>query len=136
MDHPSIYRIPVELPQNPLRTLNSYVIKTLEQSLIIDTGFNRPECRASLWTGIQELGLNLKKVSLFLTHLHSDHTGLVYDFVKHGIPVYTGKIDHNYFASTILGDTWSILEGLYCREGYPAEEIVLQSSGNHARLHS
>lgn len=136
MDHPSIYRIPVELPQNPLRTLNSYVIKTPEQSLIIDTGFNRPECRASLWTGIQELGLNLKKVSLFLTHPHSDHTGLVYDFVKHGIPVYTGKIDHDYFASTILGDTWSILEGLYCREGYPAEEIVLQASGNHARLYA
>ena len=136
MEHPAIYRIPVVLPENPLQTLNSYVIDTPEQSLIIDTGFDRPECRASLWTGILELGLDLRKTSLFLTHLHADHTGLVFDFVKHGIPVYTGRIDHDYFTTTVEGETWSILEKLYVREGYPAGEIALQTKGNHARLYA
>lgn len=42
---PAIYRIQVTLPQNPLKNLNSYVIKSKEQSLVIDTDFTRPECR-------------------------------------------------------------------------------------------
>ena len=135
-DRPRIWRIPVELPQNPLRTLNSYVIQTPEQNLIIDTGFNRPECHASLWAGIEELNLDLGKTALFLTHLHSDHTGLVYDFVQRGVPVYTGRIDHTYFASTVTGTTWSDMEERYRHEGYPAEGLALQAGGNHARLYA
>ena len=43
-----IWRIGVELPQNPLRELNSYLIKGKEneRDLLIDTGFRREECRA------------------------------------------------------------------------------------------
>lgn len=42
-----IWRIGVELPQNPLRELNSYLIKGKEneRDLLIDTGFRREECR-------------------------------------------------------------------------------------------
>ena len=135
-DRPRIWRIPVELPQNPLRTLNSYVIETPEQNMIIDTGFNRPECRASLWAGIEELNLDIKKTALFLTHLHSDHTGLVYDFVERGVPVYTGQIDHDYFATNIEGTTWADMEERYRREGYPVAGLALQHSNNHARIYA
>ena len=58
-DKPEIYRVFVELPQNPLKMLNSYVIKTPEENLIIDTGFNRPECKKALMEGLNEIGFNL-----------------------------------------------------------------------------
>ena len=44
----NIYTIPVPLPNNPLRNLNSYVILDGERSLVIDTGFRKEECRKAL----------------------------------------------------------------------------------------
>ena len=72
----NIYTIPVPLPGNPLKCLNSYVIKDGKRSLVIDTGFRMPECREALTTGLAELGIDMNKADIFLTHLHSDHTGL------------------------------------------------------------
>lgn len=52
-----IWRIGVELPQNPLRELNSYLIKGKEneRDLLIDTGFRREECREALFAGLRRL---------------------------------------------------------------------------------
>lgn len=134
-EEPAVYRIPVELPENPLRTLNSYVIKTPGGNLVIDTGFRRPECRASLWRGLEELNLDLGKTALFLTHLHADHTGLAEDFVARGVPVYMGSIDYAYFLDTISGKIWAPMEELYRREGYPEGEMLRQAGENHARIY-
>ena len=43
----NVYSIDVELPNNPLRWLNSYYIDNggTSRNLLIDTGFNMPECR-------------------------------------------------------------------------------------------
>ena len=43
----NIYRKTVPLPNNPLRDINAYII-TGEKNLLIDTGFNRPECEEAL----------------------------------------------------------------------------------------
>ena len=43
-----IYRIEVPLPNNPLRSLNSYFLRGEERDLLIDTGFRRPVCQAAL----------------------------------------------------------------------------------------
>lgn len=40
---PNLYRIEIPLPKNPLKAINSYVIKGPERNLIIDTGMNREE---------------------------------------------------------------------------------------------
>ena len=73
-----IWRIGVELPQNPLRELNSYLIKGKEneRDLLIDTGFRREECREALFAGLRALGSSPDQLDILLTHLHSDHTGL------------------------------------------------------------
>lgn len=48
----NIYSIYVPLPENPLRNLNSYLIKGEGgRSLLIDTGFRRDECREALLAG-------------------------------------------------------------------------------------
>lgn len=134
--NPDIYRIQVGLPQNPLGNLNVYVLCTPERNLIIDTGFCRPECRADLWQGIEELNLDLGRTALFLTHLHSDHTGLVWDFVSRGIPVYMGRVDLAYFTDASPAERWEQLEEIWVREGFPADQMTRQTGENQARLYA
>lgn len=133
---PTIYSIQVDLPQNPLRNLNVYVIVTPEQNLLIDTGFNRSECREALWNGIRELQLDLGKTSVFLTHLHSDHTGLVGDFVEEGCPIYMSKVDYHYLAGMKSRENLSAIEELFRSEGFPEEDLVRQEEENQGRKYS
>ena len=89
----NIYRIPVRLTGNPLKELNSYLIKDPDRSLLIDTGFRRSECREDLLAGLAELGVYLEDIDIFLTHLHSDHSGLAAELIAPGGKVYIGEID-------------------------------------------
>lgn len=134
--NPNIYCIQVGLPQNPLRNLNVYVLSTPERNLIIDTGFCRPECRANLWQGIEELKLDLSRTVLFLTHLHSDHAGLVWDFVSRGIPVYMGRVDLDYYTDSGPIEHWKQMEEIWAREGFPEDQMARQKAENQARLYA
>ncbi|MBU5426076.1 MBL fold metallo-hydrolase [Tissierella pigra] len=89
----NIYMIEVVLPENPLKALNSYVIKGKNKSLIIDTGFNRKECIDGLFQGLKELDINIEDTELFITHLHADHSGMASIFKDRGIKIYAGEID-------------------------------------------
>ena len=48
-DH--LWRIEVPLPGNPLKSINSYVIKSPSRNLIIDTGLDRQECLDAILAG-------------------------------------------------------------------------------------
>lgn len=74
---PDIYRIEVPLPRNPLRAVNSYVVRGEDRWLIVDTGMNRPECIEAIRAGVESLGVDLARTDIFATHCHSDHVGLV-----------------------------------------------------------
>lgn len=135
-DNPEIWSIYVDMPQNPLRNLNAYVIRSAGRNLIIDTGFNRPECREALWEGIRQLGIDMTKTDLFVTHLHSDHAGLAPEFVEQGCTVYMNEIDYEYFCRMKKGEVWPYMEDLFCREGFPKEELPLQLTGNQGRRYA
>ena len=77
---PGIYALSIPLPNNPLRALNAYLIKGKDRHLLIDTGFNQPECRQALTRGLQQLDIPTGQLDIFITHLHADHCGLVSDF--------------------------------------------------------
>jgi len=74
---PNIFKIEIPLPGNPLKAINSYVIRDSPRSLIIDTGLNRKECMDVMQAGLGELGVQLKDTDFFITHLHADHFALV-----------------------------------------------------------
>lgn len=133
LDQPEIWQIPVELPQSPLKNLNSYVIRTPEKNLVIDTGFNRAECREALWEGIRELRLDMNKTALFITHGHTDHMGLAQDFVDCGCTVYMSQTDHAYFGMVLDGSGRTLMDDLYRMEGFPEDEVVRQAEGNQNR---
>ncbi|MFZ5632028.1 MAG: MBL fold metallo-hydrolase [Bacillota bacterium] len=74
---PSLYRLEIPLPNSPLKAVNSYVIKAPGRNLIIDTGMNRTECLAAMQSGLEKLGVDLRRTDFFITHMHADHSGLV-----------------------------------------------------------
>jgi glyoxylase-like metal-dependent hydrolase (beta-lactamase superfamily II) len=72
-----LFCIKVPLPDSPLKYLNSYVVRTPDRSLIIDTGFNNKVCEDAMVNGLNTLGINLADTDIFITHFHADHFGLV-----------------------------------------------------------
>ncbi|MEA4926338.1 MAG: MBL fold metallo-hydrolase [Syntrophomonadaceae bacterium] len=91
-----IYRIPIPLPENPLKELNCYLIRGKKRNLMIDTGFRHEICRQALLTGLDESGINMEETDVLLTHLHSDHTGLISDVVSNESRVFINELDRNW----------------------------------------
>lgn len=105
---PCIYRIPVPLAGNPLKELNSYVIKG-ERNLVVDTGFRTEECRNALMQGLSCLGIRLEDTDILLTHLHADHSGNAADMVCNGNRVYISGTDRRYLTGSTQEDGVSTL---------------------------
>lgn len=129
-----VYRIGVTLPQNPLRELNSYVICGDGRNLLIDTGFNRPECLEALQGGIRELGLDMECTDIFLTHLHSDHVGLASQVAGKGSRIYMNPIDNagmNRFLTH--PDGWGNQALRFLGEGFPPDELAVVKENNPGR---
>ena len=89
----NIHRIELPLPRNPLKSVNCYVIKDADRDLVIDTGMNRPECRSAMESGLRDLNVDLTRCDFFITHLHSDHLGLVSHLATEGSTVYFNRIE-------------------------------------------
>jgi glyoxylase-like metal-dependent hydrolase (beta-lactamase superfamily II) len=114
---PDLYKIAIPLPRNPLKFTNSYFIRGQERSLLIDTGFNRSECRDAMRQAIAELDISLADTDLFITHLHSDHSGLVKDLFLPGMKVFGGEYFLLTSARGNAGPQWSYFEEFITESG-------------------
>ncbi|MBT4519116.1 MAG: MBL fold metallo-hydrolase [Halieaceae bacterium] len=126
-----LYRIVVPLPENPLKEINSYILKSADRSLVIDSGLNKPLCEEVLTTGLNKLGVDLNKTDFVATHLHADHMGLFASLMTETSKAYMGALDTAPFRSK--QDIWSKngLMGSYgSRCGFPADELA-DSVKNH-----
>jgi glyoxylase-like metal-dependent hydrolase (beta-lactamase superfamily II) len=92
---PNLYKVEVPLPGNPLKATNSYLIKTREQNLIIDTGMNREECMKAIRVALRKLDIGLEKTDFFITHFHADHLGLVPNLATASSKIYFNRIEAN-----------------------------------------
>ncbi len=132
--NPDIYSIHIPLLNNPLKNLNCYVIKTADRSLVVDTGFRRPECLEALREGLKELELDITKTDLFITHLHADHCGLADEFNNGSSVIYMSKIDYDYFCPFWESSSWQEINEYYMKEGQPKGEIEMQKDVNPSRI--
>ncbi|MFH1651310.1 MAG: MBL fold metallo-hydrolase [Chloroflexota bacterium] len=123
---PDIYRIEVPLPQNPLRALNAYLVKGAGRYLLIDTGMNREECREALMGGLTELGVDPGRTEIFLTHIHTDHTGLVGAMADDVSKVMISEPDAAV-AQQVVEDQegrWRKTLGIYVAHGFPDTQAL------------
>ena len=120
-----LWTINIELPGNPLRNLNSYVVKAPEggRNLIVDTGFYRPECLGELVHGIEVLELKPENTDIFITHLHPDHVGNAGYLTKLGYNVVMSALDYDLM-SFGPDARWKDSMDLLCSEGLPDDMFV------------
>ncbi|GBC61856.1 MBL fold metallo-hydrolase [Desulfonema ishimotonii] len=90
---PNICRIEVPLPGLPLKSLNSYLIRSDERNLIIDTGLNCDESFEAMKAGMEKLGVNPAQTDFFISHHHADHIGLVPRLASESSKVYMSRHD-------------------------------------------
>jgi len=115
-----LWRIEVPLPENPLRSINSYVIKSPTRNLIIDTGLDRKECLDAILAGLDEVGVDLDETDLFITHMHADHSALVPKLARDGSRIYFNRPDAEVFEGV---SPWETILDYAGRNGFPEEEL-------------
>ncbi|MEW6034427.1 MAG: MBL fold metallo-hydrolase [Chloroflexota bacterium] len=120
---PGLYRIEVPLPNSPLKALNSYVVHGRDRSLVVDTGMNREECLRPMLSGLEELGMDLRKTDFFITHLHADHLGLVGRLASGSSRVYFNRSDAAITNSERSEERWQQLHAFYLANGFPEPEL-------------
>ena len=130
---PNLYSIPVPLPNNPLKELNAYLVKGPDRSLLIDTGFNLPECMEALEQGLAETGVDRSRLDVLVTHIHTDHTGLSAQVVSPGGKIYIGELDYPFTAQAFEDQFWVDMDERFLKEGFPAEEVAVITRTNPAR---
>ena len=116
----NLYKIEIPLPDNPLKALNSYVIKSSERNLIIDTGWNQEECMNAMKAGLREIEIDLMKTDFFITHFHADHLGLVSSLVTDTSKIYFNQPDADQFNSGFSVDEFLNFARL---NGFPENEL-------------
>lgn len=121
----NIYSFQAVLPNSPLKSINIYVIKGKERSLVLDTGFNMPETKIAMLKGLEELNIKIEDTDLFVTHLHSDHSGLASMFYDAGSTVYASRIDGKLINEAANGKYWSRMADWLAKYGIKKEEVRL-----------
>jgi glyoxylase-like metal-dependent hydrolase (beta-lactamase superfamily II) len=120
---PNLYRIEVPLPGNPLKTLNSYVIKTQKRNMIIDTGMNREECMTAMNLALKELDVDLGKTDFFITHMHADHLGLVTALATDTSTIYLNQQDADIVMLAHNPEYWYAGLRFASLNGFPQKEL-------------
>jgi len=120
---PNTYRIEIPLPENPLKAVNSYLIKGQERFLIIDTGMNREECMREMLSCLGKLGVDLDKTDFFITHLHADHLGLVANLATDTSKVYFNELEASIVNSEWSEDRWWQFDAILKSHGFPESEL-------------
>ena len=117
---PNLYKIEIPLPQSPLKALNSYLIKAEGRFLVIDTGMNREECMREMSSNLERLDVDLEKTDFFITHLHTDHLGLVANLATDTSTVYFNRQE----ASALnFHKYWQEIIAFYRLNGFPEDEL-------------
>ena len=117
----NIYCIQVDLPGNPLKYTNAYLIRGEESDLLIDTGFRNEICRTALDEGLLELDSVRKRREVLITHLHGDHSGLADIMAGPTKNIYMGRVDREYRRRIYDPEHRRIKRARFLEEGFPLD---------------
>lgn len=124
----NIYLAEIPLKGNPLKAINIYIIKTDDKNMIIDTGFNTEEILDYTKAFIKDLDLDLDKTELFLTHLHSDHTGLANFYDDLGVKIRVSSVDEQILEESMEKEDphWVLTQELGHMQGLDIDGLDIE----------
>jgi glyoxylase-like metal-dependent hydrolase (beta-lactamase superfamily II) len=117
---PSLFRLEIPLPNSPLKFLNSYVIRSSDRNLIVDTGLNRKECLDAMNLGLKQLDIDLTRTDFFITHLHADHFGLVSKLATGTSRVFFNRPETELIEAS---GWWERMVAYAAKNGFPESEL-------------
>jgi len=117
---PNLFRVEIPLPNSPLKFLNSYVIRSSDSNLIVDTGLNRKECLDAMHLGLKQLDIDLARTDFFITHLHADHFGLLSKLVTGTSQVFLNRPETELIEAS---GWWERMVAYAARNGFPESEL-------------
>ncbi len=121
-----IYRSEIPLPENPLKALNSYIIRGETKTVIIDTGFNRPESKTVFYANLEEMGVEIAGADVVITHLHADHSGLAQELAEQGARILMSRGDGEA-AQRMRGGSGQSSQHRWQQYGFPPGEDLMSS---------
>lgn len=119
---PAVYWVPVPFKDAIADGVNCYVVIDGNDQLIVDVGPNTEDARQVWLRVIDEL--HLDHPTVFLTHLHADHAGLLEtDIFGNPHVILSQENYHDYLVK--MSDAYLLdLRNKRLREGIPAEEVA------------
>lgn len=132
-NNPEIYEIHIPLPENPLRELNSYLLRSGGETLLVDTGFRHPVSLQAMRKALEELQVDVETMRIFLTHLHTDHIGSVCDISQDNTIIYMSEIDYRIYYQSMTPERWDKSDAYFRQEGFPWEGLKQIAATNPAR---
>lgn len=120
---PDLFRIQIPLPRNPLKATNSYFIRGRERNLLVDTGFNCEESRQAMVLALENLDARMENTDLFITHLHSDHAGLLTYLATPETTVWMSEPDAYVVGDGKESSHWQIFSSFLYFSGLIADGI-------------
>jgi len=90
---PGVYRIPLPLPNDALRTVNVYAIVSSAFITLIDAGWAIAETATALQSALASIGATLRDIrQVAVTHSHRDHYTFTAELKERfGVTVFLGK---------------------------------------------
>lgn len=119
---PAVYWVPVPFKDAIADGVNCFVIIDGEDQLIVDVGPHTEEARHVWLRAIDEL--HLDHPTVFLTHLHADHAGLLETDTFGSSPVIVSQENYHDYLVKMSHAYLVDLRDKRLREGIPAEEVA------------
>lgn len=118
----------IPLPGNPLKSINNFIVKSGDETLIVDTAFNTAVSIAAMQQILKSLDVDLQKTKLFITHFHSDHSGQAHLFAARGAKIFMGETD-GHLVSTMADQQsphWNEVMEIAKLQGLGQENLTIQ----------
>lgn len=133
----NIYQLTIPLPKSPLVATTDHLImgQNGERNLLIDTAFDLEVSRESLLSQLAELKVDLDNTDIFITHMHYDHSGLIYEVQRESNQVFMSKVDGDLLqgAAGVKFDTWKASTNDWL--GIPDESALPPNDLRSERFH-
>lgn len=129
-----VYRIPLSLPDDGLRAVNTFVIEDGPGVVLVDPGRYGPPARAELAAGLAELGHGLADVrACLVTHVHRDHYSNAVALRRElGCPVSLGEHERASLERVRVSESYGIDDQLAVLPSCGAATLVDELDASHA----